>query len=284
MGYRTSYIRTVHVSSGNSLSSFSRFGRRVLYHRDGYAVKRYHKFSPNIPPKRRGENIFGVLAPRMTNFLMSHHYINTSVQKTRILGFPGCLEQSQTIWNSILSAKRDKTELHVISLDLAFAYGSVLHHLIRMALDFFNLPSKVGEIIMKYFNSAFMKFTVKDYATKWLALQIGIMMGCIIFSLLFVLAMELILRGLANTSKGVMKNEHLTLPSSRAFMNEITILVLSESRFIYQFWKPTAPNIFTGRRIQNWESTPSYDNEGLSRQDHSEGVSRNEIRYEVVGH
>ena len=77
---------------------------------------------------------------------------------------------------------------------------------------------------MKYFNSAFMKFTVKNYTTKWQALEIGIMMGCVIFPLLFILAMELILRGAANTSKGVMKNEHLTLPPSRAFM-DITILV-----------------------------------------------------------
>ena len=43
-----------------------RLGRRVLYHRNGVlpmvfgnAVKRYHKFSPNIPPKFRRENIFG---------------------------------------------------------------------------------------------------------------------------------------------------------------------------------------------------------------------------------
>ena len=35
MGYRTSYIKTAHVSSGNSLSSFSRLGRRLLYHRNG---------------------------------------------------------------------------------------------------------------------------------------------------------------------------------------------------------------------------------------------------------
>ena len=57
-----------------------------------------------------------------------------------------------------------------------------------------------------------------------------------------------------------------------------------ESGFIYQFWKTTAPNILTGRRIQNWESTPSHDDDGgLSRRDHSEGVSRNKIRYEVVG-
>ena len=175
-----------------------------------------------------GKKNFGVLARRMTTFLMSNHYINTSVQKAGIPGFPGCLEHSQMIWNSILSARRDKTELHVIWLDLANAYGSVPHHLIRMALEFFNFPNKVGEIIMKYFNSAFMKFTVKNYTTKWQALEIGIMMGCVISPLLFVLAMELILRGAANTSKGVMKNEHLTLPPSRAFMDDITILVPSQ--------------------------------------------------------
>ena len=106
--------------------------------------------------------------------------------------------------------------------------GSVLHHLIRMALKFFNFSSKVGEIIMKYFNLAFMKFTIKNYTTKWPALEIGIMMSCVISPFLFVLAMELILWGAANTSKGVMKNEHLTLPPSRAFMNNITIFVPSQ--------------------------------------------------------
>ena len=73
-----------------------------------------------------------------------------------------------------------------------------------------------------------MKFIIKDYTTKWQALEIGIIMGCVISPLLFVLVMELILRGAANMSKGVMKNEHLTLPLSRAFMDDITILVLSK--------------------------------------------------------
>ena len=54
------------------------------------------------------------------------------------------------------------------------------------------------------------------------------MMGCVISSLLFVLGMELILRGAANTSKGVMKKEHLTLPPSTAFMDDITIVVPSQ--------------------------------------------------------
>ena len=44
-----------------------------------------------------------------------------------------------------------------------------------------------------------------------------------------------------------------------------------ESRFIYQFWKHLAPNIFTDRRNQNLESTPSYDDKGHSRRGHTEG-------------
>ena len=50
------------------------------------------------------------------------------------------------------------------------------------------------------------------------------MMGCVISPLLFIL----LLRGAANISKGVMKNEHLTLPPSRAFRDDITILVPSQ--------------------------------------------------------
>ena len=127
---------------------------------------------------------FGVLAQYMTTFLMRNRYINTSIQKAGIPGFHRCQEHSQMIWNSILSAKRDKTELHVIWLDLANAYSSVPHHLTQMAPDFFNFPSKVGEIMMKYFNSAFMKFIAEDYTTKWQALEIGIMMNCVISPLL----------------------------------------------------------------------------------------------------
>ena len=123
-------------------------------------------FHPIFLLNVEGKMFFWYLARRITTFLISNNYINTSVQKAGIPGFPGCLEHSQMIWNLILSAKRDKTELHVIWLDLANAYGSVLHHLIKMALEFFNFRSMVGEIIRKYFNSAFMKFTIKNYTTK----------------------------------------------------------------------------------------------------------------------
>ena len=154
MGYRTSYIKTAHVSSGNSLSSFNWFGRRVLYHRNGVWLKgiwipkeMQSKGITNVRPifliNVEGKIFFWVLAHRMTTFLMRNHYINTSIQKAWIPGFSRCLEHSQMIWNTIFSAKRDKAEQHVIWLDLANAYGSVPHYLIRIAVDFFNFPNKV---------------------------------------------------------------------------------------------------------------------------------------------
>ena len=138
----------------------------------------------------------------MTTFLMSNHYINTSVQKAGIPGFPGYHKWYGTQYSQIKGTKQN-----YMWFGLILPIHTVPHHLIRMALEFFNFPSKVGEILMKYFNSAFMKFTVKNYTTKWQALEIDIMMSCVISPLLFVLAMELILRGAANTSKRVLKNE-----------------------------------------------------------------------------
>ena len=65
--------------------------------------------------RHKNQILLGVLAHHMTN------YINISVQKPGIPGFHRCLKHSQMIWNSILSAKKDKTELHVTCLDLANA-------------------------------------------------------------------------------------------------------------------------------------------------------------------
>ena len=66
-----------------------------------------------------GKIFFGVLAKRMTAFLLHNKYINTSVQKAGIPGFPGCLEHAQMIWNSLMAAKRENRELHVVWLDLS---------------------------------------------------------------------------------------------------------------------------------------------------------------------
>ena len=176
-----------------------------------------------------GKIFFGVIARRMTSFLLQNKYINTSVQKAGIPGFPGCLEHAQMIWNSLMTAKREKKELHVAWLYLANAYGPVPHNCIRFALKFFHIPEKVADILMQYLGNVFMRFTTTNYTTGWQALEVGIMMGCVVSPLLFVMYMELILRGTTDITSGEETRSGGALPPSRAFMDDVTTLVQSKA-------------------------------------------------------
>ena len=71
-------------------------------------------------------------------------------QKTGIPGFPRYTEHSTMIWDQIQCAKREKSDLHVVWLDLANVYGPELHKLIDFALDFFCVPGCTNNIMTRY--------------------------------------------------------------------------------------------------------------------------------------
>ena len=58
-------------------------------------------------------------------------------------------------------------------------------------------------------------FSNYEYSTNWEKLNIGIMMGCVISPLLFVLVMEMILR-IAEVS-----TNEITGPSMKTFMDDV---------------------------------------------------------------
>ena len=107
-----------------------------------------------------GKILFRVIARRMTSFLLQNKYINTSVQKAGIPGFPGCLKHAQIIWNSLMTANCEKKELHILWLDLANAYGSVPHNCIKFALKFFHIPEKVRVYIQPWVLTKFPDFSL----------------------------------------------------------------------------------------------------------------------------
>lgn len=158
---------------------------------------------------------------------MDNGFIDTSVQKAGIPGFPGCLEHAQMIWNSIRTAKQDKRELHVVWIDLANACGSVTHDLIYRSLGFFYIPGKIKVLLQKYFDSADMRFTTQRYTINWQTMKVGIMMGCGISPLLFIMCMEMLLRGAKDATEGEMVDGSIVPPPMKAFMDDVTTLVES---------------------------------------------------------
>ena len=175
-----------------------------------------------------GKIFFSVMASRLTKYLTENGYINTSVQKGGIPGVSGCLEHATMIWEAIQRAKSEKLNLDVIRLDLANAYGSVPHQMIQLALRMYHVPEDIQVMLDDYFSGFRMRFSTNTYTTDWINLEIGIAMGCTIPPLLFVMAMEVILKAAEDSAGPANLGGSCYMPPLKAFMDDTTIICSKE--------------------------------------------------------
>ena len=133
-------------------------------------------------------------AKSLSKYLLVNEYIDPTVQKGGISGHSGCLENTAAITQLIQEAKQEKTTLAVVWLDLEKAYQSVPHKLIEEALVSYHLPEELCKLIPNHLNKLHMRFTVGQYTTKWQRLEKGIMAGCTISVMVFIMAMNLIIK------------------------------------------------------------------------------------------
>ena len=165
-----------------------------------------------------GKIFNGIIAKRMMTFLLANGYIDETVQKAGLPGTPGCIEHVNTIWESIQDAKREKSDLTVVWLDLANAFGSVPHQLMQKAMDHFWIPAEVQKLLMTYYDKFIMRFSTGEITTDWQRLEIGVAAGCTISVIVFLLCMELILRGTNTDAITAIRSP------KKAFMDDIAIL------------------------------------------------------------
>lgn len=85
--------------------------------------------------------ISSIMARRLAAYLRKNQYMDTCVQKAGVPGFAGCLEYTSMIWQQIQTAKKEGRALQVVFLDLANAFGSVLHNLLWTVFKFFEFQS-----------------------------------------------------------------------------------------------------------------------------------------------
>ena len=188
-----------------------------------------NQFRPISLLNIEGKIFFAVMAARLTNYLLENQYIDTSIQKGGIPGIPGCLEHATMIWETIQRAKSSRKNLDVVWLDLANAYGSVPHDLIQLALKMHHVPPNICTMIKKYFDGFHMRFSTQEYTTEWVGLNVGIAMGCTISPILFVLVMEIMLRGAGKDAKQIEPSPGWRMSPLRAFMDDMTVLSETEA-------------------------------------------------------
>ena len=167
-----------------------------------------------------------IISNRITSYMLNNKYIDTSSQKGGIPGFSGCLKHNAMISEIIHHAKAKKKDLTMIWLDMANAYGSVPHQLIYTALSRYHVPQKIIDLIKNYFNQCKLRFNVNDFTTTWQNLEKGIMTGCTVSIILFIMSMNIILKRAEQESCGPRIN-NVRQPPCRAFVDDITVITES---------------------------------------------------------
>ncbi|XP_063420791.1 uncharacterized protein LOC134706007 [Mytilus trossulus] len=163
------------------------------------------------------------MARRMTSYMTDNNYVDTSVQKGGIPGFSGCIEHTSIISQLIQEAKVNKKDLTVVWLDLANAYDTIPHMLIQESLDHYHIPDHFKKVIRSYLSGIELRFTTSTFTTTWQKLQKGIVTGCTISVILFVMGMNMIIKSGERETRGPKTSTDIRQPPNRGFMDDLTI-------------------------------------------------------------
>lgn len=170
-----------------------------------------------------GKIFFSILAKRMTAHMTHNGYIDTSIQKGGIEGFSGCLEHTGALSQLVQEAKERKGNLTVVWLDCANAYGSIPHSLIKVAMNHYNIPDHVQGLITSFFADIKLQFQSSRFTTEFQPVEKGIVTGCTISPILFVMGMNLIISAASKKERGPKTAAGSQQPAIRGFMDDLTV-------------------------------------------------------------
>lgn len=182
-----------------------------------------------------GKIFFSILAKRMTSYMTENGDINTAIQKGGIPGFSGCLEHTGVLRQMIREAKASKGNLTVVWLDFANAYGSIPHAVIHVALDHYHIPQHIKRMLTSYFGGIQLRFKTAHFTTQQQSLQKGIVSGCTISHILFVMGVNLLITAVEKEAQGPKTESGIQQPPIRGYMDDdltVTTTTHVEARWV----------------------------------------------------
>ena len=176
-----------------------------------------------------GKLFWALVADRLYNYLVvNNSFISPSVQKGSMRKVAGCWEHTAMVWSALKDARKSKSSLAVLWLDLANAYGSVPHKLILFALRRYQVPEDWIDLIMAYYDGLWGKTSASGVSSDWMRYERGIFAGCTISVILFVAAFNVILEyvDVEEVERYKMSNGN-SIELLRGFMDDVSILTKS---------------------------------------------------------
>ena len=166
-----------------------------------------------------GKIFFSILTRQLTQNMLANKYVDTSVQKGGIPGFSVCVEHTSALTQMLHEARINQTDLTVRWLALANAYGSIPHSLIKAALQPRAYSLVHNEVLRQLPLAGFVREddNIMDTIGK------GIVTGCTISVVLFIMGINLIISAAERETRGPMTNVETRLPANRCFMDDMIV-------------------------------------------------------------
>ena len=171
----------------------------ILIHKNGDS-NNPSNYRPIALTSTIGKVFNSIMSKRIQSFTRSNNIIDTKVQKGFLDNLSGCTEHSLVLQNIIRHARRTKHALHCIWLDLRNAFGSVRHDYLSFIINHYNLPQWLQSYINSLYSNICASITTPLYHTARIQLAKGVFQGDTLSPILFLLAINPILRYLAKES------------------------------------------------------------------------------------
>ena len=154
-----------------------------------------------------------------------HHHVSPEGWHPRVSWLPGACSNDLEFVDD-RKAREERSARHMAwPGECLWICTSQLHQVCFEVLPHLNA---VADILMQYFGNVFLPFATTNYMKGWQALEVSIMMGCIVSPPPFVMCMELIRWGTTTTTGGEETRSGGALPPSSAFMDDVTTLIQSK--------------------------------------------------------
>ena len=122
--------------------------------------------------------------------MITNGYLNTDVQKAFVDGIPGCTKHHLKLLSILRDALKKHKSLSVCWLDLANAFSSVFHYLIRFSPAHYHAPPPLIGIISSLYDSLTAVISTESWITDPIHLQTGVYQGDLLSVLMFTTVMN----------------------------------------------------------------------------------------------
>lgn len=178
-----------------------------------------------------------ILSLRLKNYMFINNYLDTNIQKGGISGQKFAIfQQIYKIKRIIKHANQNNNKLAILFLDIKDAFGSINLTILCKILDQYYVDKKYSNYIKSFYNNFEYYVKTNSWTTESLNWDSGLIQGCSLSPILFVIALNYILTKLDSEKDNHGYQVNLIKVLLLAFVDDICIVCKDKQslNIIYQ--------------------------------------------------